>query len=351
MKASVVHRQAAIILLAWIGLPAPDAQPGGSEARAADGPEPHCSPFRATSARPVGTPFYDPRTTLRFVRSIPMGGRIILEGDIDLGSADEVLRSYVNHVARLAALSRSTTGRRRPSLRTATGRPYGGPGTPPEIPGRGARPQRGRSGCSDGCRRVPTSPSSRSMPPQPSRGTGSNIAGPAGSSPTSSTTTCRPRSGSSAQSLTGAKTDRIRLVDRGDAERHPNWVRFTKGDGCTSRVGKSPEPGEQLVTIAAGCGVPQVVHEIGHVVGLFHEQSRKDRDVHLRIEAENVAEGYLSQFEPFGPIGIDIGPFDFKSIMLYPPKAFTGNGLRTIVKRATTRPTRGSASNPARLEG
>ena len=78
-------------------------------------------------------------------------------------------------------------------------------------------------------------------------------------------------------------TDHIRLVELNPQNRanFKNWVRFIQAPGCYSTVGRLPIPGPQDIGLDAGCGVPQVIHEIGHAVGLFHEQSRNDRERYI----------------------------------------------------------------------
>ena len=60
---------------------------------------------------------------------------------------------------------------------------------------------------------------------------------------------------------------------------------------CCSYVGKSGE-GRQDVSIGKNCdkfGI--VVHELGHVVGFWHEHTRPDRDKYIDIVMENVMIG------------------------------------------------------------
>jgi hypothetical protein len=72
------------------------------------------------------------------------------------------------------------------------------------------------------------------------------------------------------------------------------------------------------------------MHEIGHAVGLWHEQSREDRDLFVTINWANIQAGMAAQFNQHITDGDDLGAYDYGSIMHYPRTAFSANGQETI---------------------
>lgn len=63
-----------------------------------------------------------------------------------------------------------------------------------------------------------------------------------------------------------------------------------------------------------------ILHELGHVLGNWHEQQRFDRDQYVTIDLDNVPGNARHNFNrtSFAPAG----PYDFGSIMHYPANAF-----------------------------
>ncbi len=108
-------------------------------------------------------------------------------------------------------------------------------------------------------------------------------------------------------------------------------VNLTPGDSsgtCQSYVGRIGGP--QLIGGAINCNVGVLLHEMGHSVGLWHEQSRSDRNTYVTVAYQNIIRSLKDNFDQELDNAQDLGLYDYRSAMHYHPFAFTRNGDPTI---------------------
>eukprot|EP00094_Tigriopus_californicus_P004908 TCALIF_04726-PA protein Name:"Similar to tll2 Tolloid-like protein 2 (Xenopus laevis)" AED:0.21 eAED:0.21 QI:19/0/0/0.86/0.78/0.73/15/0/884 len=127
----------------------------------------------------------------------------------------------------------------------------------------------------------------------------------------------------------------VQFVER--TEEHPNWIVFTdRPCGCCSFVGKRGN-GPQAISIGKNCdkfGI--VVHELGHVVGFWHEHTRPDRDEWVQIYRDSIMSGQEYNFNQLTEKEVNsMGhKYDYDSIMHYARNTFSkGTYLDTILPR------------------
>uniref|UniRef100_A0AC35TSB3 Metalloendopeptidase n=1 Tax=Rhabditophanes sp. KR3021 TaxID=114890 RepID=A0AC35TSB3_9BILA len=105
------------------------------------------------------------------------------------------------------------------------------------------------------------------------------------------------------------------------------------GTGCFSWIGRIYSNQPQDLSIGEGCRkIGSIHHEFGHALGLEHEQSRPDRDLHIYTNPGNLApgaEGELSKSAIGSVKDFGVG-FDFGSALLYNSYAFSSNGHKIL---------------------
>jgi hypothetical protein len=285
------------------------------------------------TAQPRVIRIFDPRLEVNRLQYAPINGRVIIEGDIDLGSPDEVQKSFTAYTATWAgdALKLKDV---RAELTDEQQKLLG------RVAKDGAAANLKEAGEAlnllENLQRKADQREFRQHSATIRAGRYNEYRWPGGVIPYEIDPRYRtPDLVRKAIDHWHAKTNHIRFVPRNEQNkgRYNNWVRFVPSGSCRSLVGKRPDRGEQQINLAPGCGLPQIIHEMGHCVGLFHEQSRNDRDKYLRVRLNNVEEDMKYNFDLIRLRGEDVGEFDFKSIMLYPAKAFSANGKATMVRR------------------
>jgi hypothetical protein len=112
-----------------------------------------------------------------------------------------------------------------------------------------------------------------------------------------------------------------------------NFVTFKRGIGNSSSVGMIG--GEQFITVTLFSSKGQLMHEILHTIGMFHEHTRKDRDNTIVVKYENIKEGSKYMFDTYAAQGLKgfegrVG-FDIASIMMLDSYAYSKNGQPTML--------------------
>lgn len=126
----------------------------------------------------------------------------------------------------------------------------------------------------------------------------------------------------------------VRFVKRTsrNAKKYPNYVEVISNQyACWSYVEKKGK--KQELNVVSACGVGGIIHEFGHALGLWHEQSRADRNRYIRINWQNIKTQSRHNFNQHIKDGNDIGTYDYASIMHYGRKAFSKNAKDTITVR------------------
>jgi len=131
----------------------------------------------------------------------------------------------------------------------------------------------------------------------------------------------------------------VRFVPKKDER---DYIEIISGSGCYSSVGM--EGGRQYVSLQEGqygsCWTHgTIVHELLHAVGLWHEQSRPDRDDYVIIHFDNAHKSMHHNFEKMTlnnsqTYGV---PYNYLSVMHYDKSAFSKKmGLITMETKDKT---------------
>jgi hypothetical protein len=122
----------------------------------------------------------------------------------------------------------------------------------------------------------------------------------------------------------------IRFIRRTaeNASLFPNFVFFEDLGGCFSPTGmlegrRSISLHVDPMDVNQTCSQGNAIHEIGHTVGLFHEQSREKRDDFVKIHKENIIDDKEDEFDQHISDGDDVGDYDYCSIMHYRNNAWS----------------------------
>ena len=115
-----------------------------------------------------------------------------------------------------------------------------------------------------------------------------------------------------------------------------DYIKVIAGTNCYSVIGRIG--GAQTLSLAVNgtCSGARAHHEIAHALGLYHTQSRQDRDEYITLNADNINTGDAMQYAKYPVINaFDYGEYDYGSLMHYGRWDFLLKGLEKAPNTTT----------------
>jgi hypothetical protein len=94
---------------------------------------------------------------------------------------------------------------------------------------------------------------------------------------------------------------------------------------CEAAEGYEAIPAQPM-TGSFLCAEGTILHEMGHVIGLWHEMSRSDRDTYISVNYQNIIKGSRFNFDIVQDDAQNMTFYDYASLMQYPAFSFIRNG-------------------------
>lgn len=129
----------------------------------------------------------------------------------------------------------------------------------------------------------------------------------------------------------------IRLIPRTN---QPDYAEINnkKGQGCYASIGRFP--GKNVVMLESNddqscIQEDTVIHELFHVIGLWHEHMRADRDAFINVLYKNIEPAQYPQFEKLSSRDATTYsvPYDYNSVMHYDENAFAKPGKISMMTK------------------
>ncbi|CAM9859507.1 unnamed protein product, partial [Heterosigma akashiwo] len=92
--------------------------------------------------------------------------------------------------------------------------------------------------------------------------------------------------------------------------------------------------GKQILSLNlyGKCQIGNIVHEMGHSIGWFHEHLRPDRNDYITVKEELIMDGYESNYNIRSQDHYGAHPYDYGSLMHYPAKGFSTDPSENVIQ-------------------
>ena len=121
----------------------------------------------------------------------------------------------------------------------------------------------------------------------------------------------------------------------------------TGGRGDVNTIGYPAAAGPVNMNCNTDCNIATLLHEMGHIIGLYHEQTRTDRDSHVTMYYQNVVKStWPSNFAINLQNQQLLSSYDYASVMQYPPYVDSANGGPVIESIPAGIPMQGTEGVP-----
>ncbi|XP_018019619.1 astacin-like metalloprotease toxin 5, partial [Hyalella azteca] len=122
----------------------------------------------------------------------------------------------------------------------------------------------------------------------------------------------------------------IKFSKMTESDERAEYMKIWLDKSCYADVGH--RKGKPTKVSLANCPERGPTHEIGHALGMKHEQARSDRDDNIIVYMANIKPGMENNYDKFPTINFEV-PYDYYSLMQYHDRSFGIDDKRVMLAK------------------